>query len=310
VKNNDLYLSIKNILPTKKFLFRAIPIIIILGIVIFFDLRKEAGVIKTTLTDAKQRKELKSKIVSDITFSDSDGDSIPDWEEYLWGTNPEKQDSDNDGVSDSEEVLEQKKSKGLNSNENMSEENSTDQFSKEFFATIVSLKQSGTLTTEALANLSNSLIENVSEEGVPDAYNIDDIKIGVTIPSIYYKNLGEVLYSSRTFEFGSELQELSILVDTANEASASRLSVIGSEYKSLSEKVMDIVAPSEVYATHLLLANSLYKTGDALQKAAVLSSDPISGITGISLYFKYSEEFTSALSSLEDYFTQKGIIVP
>lgn len=303
-------MNFREILPTKRFLFKAIPILLILGVVIFLDLRKDSSLIKTTLTEVKQKKELKSKVVSDITFSDADGDGISDWEEYLWGTNPEKTDSDGDGISDYEEILEQKKSKGLNKEDPSGENNSTDQFSKEFFATIVSLKQSGSLTTEALANLSNSLIENVSKEEIPDAYNMDDIKVGVTIPSIYYKNLGEVLYSSRTFEFGSELQELSVLVDTANEASASRLSVIGAEYKALSEKVMEIVVPTDIYETHLSLSNSLYKTGDALQQAAVLSSDPISGVAGISFYFKYSEEFTESLSSLEDYFTQKGIIVP
>ena len=257
----------------------------------------------------KERRELKSKVVSDITFSDKDGDGIPDWEEYLWGTDPEKIDTDGNGVSDSEEITAKKNSRNQGQESSL-EENSTSQFSKEFFATVVSLKQSGNLTTEALANLSNSLIENISQEEIQNAYSIEDIKMGVTIASIYYKNLGEVLYSSRTFEFGSELQELSILVDTESEASASRLSVIGGEYKALSEKVMEIVVPSDIYSTHLLLANSLYKTGDSLQRAAVLSTDPVSGVSGISFYFKYSEEFTNALSSLEDYFTQKGIIVP
>lgn len=301
--------NFKNILPSKKFLFKAIPVLLILGVVIFFDLRKDASLIKTTLNDAKERRELKSKVVSDITFSDKDGDGIPDWEEYLWGTDPEKIDTDGNGVSDSEEITAKKNSRNQGQESSL-EENSTSQFSKEFFATVVSLKQSGNLTTEALANLSNSLIENISQEEIQNAYSIEDIKMGVTIASIYYKNLGEVLYSSRTFEFGSELQELSILVDTESEASASRLSVIGGEYKALSEKVMEIVVPSDIYSTHLLLANSLYKTGDSLQRAAVLSTDPVSGVSGISFYFKYSEEFTNALSSLEDYFTQKGIIVP
>lgn len=302
--------TIRDILPTKKFLFRAIPILLVLGIAIFFDIRKDNSLIKETLHDVQQKRELKSKVVSDITFFDSDGDGISDWEEYLWGTNPEKTDSDEDGISDYEEIMNQKESRGLSQDNPALGENSTDQFSKEFFATIVSLKQSGNLTTEALANLSNSLVEEASKEDIPGVYTVNDIKKGVTVASLYYENLGEVLYSSRTFEFGSELQELSILVDTANEASASRLSTIGAEYKALSEKVMEIVVPSEIYPTHLLIANSLYKTGESLQKAAVLSSDPISGVTGISFYFKYSEEFTSALSSLEDYFKQKGIIVP
>ena len=36
---------------------------------------------------------------------DTDGDDIPDWDEELFGTNPQEADSDWDGLTDFEEIF-------------------------------------------------------------------------------------------------------------------------------------------------------------------------------------------------------------
>ena len=38
------------------------------------------------------------------TEPDRDGDGLPDWEEGVWGTNPNNPDTDGDGTYDGEEV--------------------------------------------------------------------------------------------------------------------------------------------------------------------------------------------------------------
>lgn len=301
-------MEIRNILPSKKILWKATVVVLILGTVLFFDLRKDSSLIKTTIEGAKERKELKSKVISEITYTDSDGDGVSDWEEYLWGTNPESFDSDGDGVSDGEEINSKKEGQGLSSlTEN---QNSTALFSQEFFATIIALKESGNLSPEALQNLSSSLVSDVGGNEIENVYGIADIKKGVSVASIYYRDLVEELYSSRTVDFGSELIQISLATENLDTVAASRVGTIGGEYKSLSEKIMEITPPSEMYEVHLALANSLYKTGISLEETALIVSDPVNGVVGLSHYAKYSGEFNIVLDLLEDYFTQKGIIVP
>lgn len=301
-------MEIRTILPSKKILWKATIVVLILGTVLFFDLRKDSSLIKTTIEGAKERKDLKSKVVSEITYTDSDGDGISDWEEYLWGTDPENFDSDGDGVSDGEEIKSKKEGQGLSSSAEA--QNSTALFSQEFFATIIALKESGNLSPEALQNLSNSLVSDVGGNEIENVYGIADIKKGVSVASIYYRDLVEELYSSRTVDFGSELIQISLATENLDPVAASKIGTIGGEYKSLSEKVMEITPPSEMYEIHLALANSLYKTGISLEETALIVSDPVNGVVGLSHYAKYSEEFNIVLDLLEDYFTQKGIIVP
>lgn len=298
-------MSLQKILPSKKFVWKAVIIVVILSVVVLLDLRKDTGIIKTAITETKQKKELKSKVVSEITYTDSDGDTVADWEEYLWGTDPNKIDSDGDGTTDGEEIKSEKTSRGLSGEET---ENSTALFSQEFFATIVALKESGNLSPEALQNLSTTLMEDVGGKEIENAYGVSDIRKGVSIASIYYDELAEVLYSSRTVDFGSELIQISLAAQNSDPLAASRVGTIGSEYKTLSEKVMEITPPTDAYEIHLALANTLYKTGISLEETAVIISDPINGMIGLSHYTKYSEEFNFTLGLLEDYFIQKGII--
>ncbi len=79
--------------------FKAPPIIIIIVIIAVVG-----GLI--LLLNSKREKELKSP-TSELfpeNFKDSDNDGLPDWQEELYGTDPNNPDTDGDGYSDSQEV--------------------------------------------------------------------------------------------------------------------------------------------------------------------------------------------------------------
>jgi len=79
--------------------FKAPPIIIIIVIIAVVG-----GLV--LLLNSKKEKELKSP-TSELfpeNFKDSDNDGLPDWQEELYGTDPNNPDTDGDGYSDSQEV--------------------------------------------------------------------------------------------------------------------------------------------------------------------------------------------------------------
>ncbi len=66
-------------------------------VVIFFIKNKSAS---QTIDQKIASGELayKNQILGDLINRDSDGDQVPDWEESLWGTDPNKKDTDGNGV--------------------------------------------------------------------------------------------------------------------------------------------------------------------------------------------------------------------
>jgi hypothetical protein len=87
-------------LPSKKFTFTLISIIVALGIIYFFSWLGNNKTETTSLTKAETQTK-----VQEFMALDTDGDGMKDWEEALWKTDPKKTDTDGDGTSDNEEII-------------------------------------------------------------------------------------------------------------------------------------------------------------------------------------------------------------
>lgn len=122
------------------------------------------------------------EIISDLVNKDTDGDGVLDWEEGLWGTDPHKRDTDNNGVSDSAEIAKIKAETGGDEslklspkeNESLTE---TDKFSRELFSTIATLNQSGAMDQATVDKLSSSITEQIKSSTPRKIFTISDIKI-------------------------------------------------------------------------------------------------------------------------------------
>ena len=90
-------MGLSDYLPSKKFQKRAG---IILGVFVI-------GIVGVTVIDFVQDEIINKEEDDSLAFSnvDTDGDGLRDWEEDVWGTDPENPDTDGDGLMDGEEVL-------------------------------------------------------------------------------------------------------------------------------------------------------------------------------------------------------------
>ncbi len=282
----------KKYLPSPLFFYSIIIIILIIGLFFFgktiFNfiknkIKEKAGPAKVTVTEVLQK--------------DSNDNGFPDWEERLWGLNPDK-----NGEQNAEFIKSKKKEIALSKGEDVSEkENSTSFASKEILATILSLQQSGGINEENIQTLSSGIASGVEIKEIKDPYIQSQMKL---VPENqqnrdkYYKNFETLYKKYEAKDIGKEMVIISqgIANNDVNALYASRS--IGQAYQDFSQELMKIEVPVNLYSDHLKISNSIYKTGQAVLNLSYSLADPLNGMSDIATYKKYSDEMVSNVENL------------
>src|SRR3990172_5996419 len=171
-------------LPSKKFIVITLIIIGAVGIPLaainyFFSKKNNKGLV-ANMASIMAGKDIDQNItLNNLVQKDSDGDGLFDWEEALWGTNPNNKYT-NEGITDSEFIAQKKKELAASEDgqtETQGEENlnETEKFSREFLATVTALKQTGNLNEGAISNIANVVGEKVGNSNLPNNYRVTDL---------------------------------------------------------------------------------------------------------------------------------------
>ena len=200
--------SFKKYLPSRKFI--AIVTLIVVFIALFFT-------IKGVISLFHSRKVFKSNglvpvTVGEVIQKDSNYNGIADWEEYLWGLDPTKNGPENkEYISSKKAVLAQSgsistptdDSKAISENEALS---------REFFATIVSLQQTGSLDENSLKSISDSIGQKIIATPIADVYIKANLKIvadSTKANNAYYDAYNALVNKYANEDMGSELTLIS-----------------------------------------------------------------------------------------------------
>jgi hypothetical protein len=297
----------KNFLPSKKFILITLSVTaIIAGVLLFFHYNKSGIKIDNLQTR-------KSVAIRDLIDKDVDGDGIPDWEESLFGTSPYSKDTNNDGISDKEEINAKKKKLGNDGNTEDGSLNDTEKFAQEFFATIISLKESGNLNAETLSQLSTKLGESVgAQKDLDDIYSIEEInKAGPTSKKnlIEYNTQFQKLISKyKGKNMGREVEIVANAMQTGETSGLLDLSTIGKQYEDFAKEFIKIPVPFDIMNLHFRIANDFAKTGIATKTMAEIIDNPLAGLVGVSQYKKYSRNIDNELEELGDYLRKNDIL--
>jgi len=304
-----LYNKMNKYLPSKKFI-KFFGIAIVAGLVVFL-LSKLLG--DKTFYERKVDPEdlLIGEEVPDFYTKDADGDGIYDWEEILWGTNPNEQDSDGDGVSDKKEI--EKKKEEVQKQNNISvtdleneDLNQTEVFARQFFSTVVLTSQSGELTQDSIQSFSDSLSDVVSNNSIKDQFSLIDLKLSNVTKDAYKKSLEPIFAPLRN----RKVSEVDILysISKGSDIDPELLNQNIKIYSDLANSLVNVSAPHSAAGIHLALINSSAKVSIALISLKEIEDNPLSAMTGLSQYVRYSGELEKALEDLQRYFTVNAII--
>jgi hypothetical protein len=308
----------KKYLPSKKFTIIASIIIGVVGIslagVNYYFSKKNSRGLMANVISVVTGQDLSANIsLNNLVQKDSDGDGIFDWEESLWGTDPYNK-STNEGVEDKDFVEKKKKElaannedeSGISNEENLNE---TEKFSREFFATVTALKQSGNLNEGSVSNIANVVGEKMSNSNLSNKYRITDLKKTYDVTAQnqedFYNTVGDIYEKYRNQGLGTELDNM----DTSTgESDALELARISQVYQDFSKEVADLPVPSNLTQNALDIINGAYNTGLAIKNLSQMTDNPLVGLIGLTQYQKWSEQFINSSEDLETYLVDNSII--
>ena len=257
--------------------------------------------------------------INDLLQKDSDGDGVADWQEALWGTDPNKKQTF-DGISDSEYISKKKADLKIADNGGTGDNGSfteTDKFAQEFFASLTAMKQNGQVDANTIKNVSTALGQKMVDPTLTDKYTNQDAKIGesegVDAQKNYYLSIKKLFTDYKKKGIGDEVQITSILADSSSTVDKSqyvdKLSQIADAYQAYATKLIATEVPESLVPYHIDIANSANNTGVAVENMAKMINDPIVGLSGLSQYQKYSDDLVAAVGKLEAILYNNGIII-
>ena len=299
-------------LPSKKFTIIT-SIIVVLAVIIFIIFFMSSSGENFIKRNEKNTTTLKveNQTISDLIQKDSDGDSIPDWEETLWGTDPNKKMTFND-MPDATYVENKKKELKIEQSVNETKLTETDKFAREFFSSYSALKSSGQVDNNTINSFSNSLGQNIVNPNLIDRYTNANVKINGSDDSVskqkYYQDVKSLFKNYQALGIGDELSIVSSSVVSGSSNGAingtgqsNKLPIIANAYQDFAKKVMETSVPQSLVDYHLRIANSANNTGISVLNMAKVINDPIVGLSGLSQYQKYSDDLVKAVTDLETF---------
>lgn len=291
--------NFKKYLPSKKFV--AIILIIIVFIVLFFAIKGVISLFKNKKS-IKTNGEITTMVIGDIGQKDSNFNGIADWEEYLWGLDPYKNGPENKefisskkrALTQSGDILPIDDSKTITDNELLSQQ---------FFATIISLQQTGDLNEESMNSVSEALGKNIEATPIPDIYtsNMLTIKNDSTLANTTYRDaLGKLITKYVDADIGSELTFIVQGLGNKDPQALYAAVTVAEAYQSFGKEFIKIPVPKSLSAIHLSAANNYEKTGQSIKDLAQILSDPIIGMRAIISYKQYNDALASDLEKISE----------
>lgn len=258
--------------------------------------------------------------------NDTDTDGLYDWEETLWGTDPENSDTDGDGDNDGKEVDANRNpavagpedtltidatTGAIVPSGNENDFNETDKVGQAFFVKYLELRQSGMLQNgEAQGELFEAISESIIKQSLYKNLDVRDILIGGADGSSTAKAYGNVIASVIAGHPGSTESEAVILLRALQEDTPTeleKLDPIIETYHGLYTELKTIVVPRDAGRVHLDLLNATGQLEQTIRDMRKAFTDPVVMFGATARYPSELEMLETALVQLRTYLLQNNV---
>lgn len=287
----------KKYLPSKLFITRVLFVLVL--IILFFAVRSIISFFKNR--DAKKNTPVQMT-VGTLIQKDSNENGIPDWEEYLWGLDPYKNGQGN------KDLINAKKNTLLKNGEiqpmdDSKELSDNEMLSRQFFATIMSLQQTGELNEESVNSVSGSIGENVKIIEINDIYQSNMLSIKADSPEAketYREDLAKLVTKYTDADIGNELTFIVQGLSNKDPQALYVADTVATSYQSFGKDLMKMSVPKALVSIHLSIANNYEKNGQSIKALTKVISDPIIGMSAILTYKKYNDALGVDLEKISE----------
>lgn len=262
-------------LPSKN--FQKAIFAVILALVILFLVSKIPDIIKKQEAEKEPFAVLE---VGELVEQDADADGLKDWEEGLWGMDPENSDTNGDGVSDGVEVSNIKNSID-NTNASSSGEletlTQTEAFSQQLFSLISALQENGELTDQSEASIIAEISAFIQNKPAGTVYYMKDIKTvaDTSANAIAYIQSVDSAFTKYPIKVDDFILFDTVVTTPNTNTVNADLKAVSDKYKSLANTLLltpVVIGESEV---HLALINSIISTSEMFGDISRYAIDPI-----------------------------------
>ncbi len=292
-------------MPSEKFIkiFASIAGVIILFLIVtsHFGNSSDFNNDKSALTE--------NSTVGDLVTLDSNDNGIPDWEESLWGLDPKA-----DGALNKSIITQKKVQNGLvdtGAGQNDAKLTQTDIFARQFLSTILALKQSGGLTTDAVTKLTDSMTKGLDQKRDTNTYYTAD---GITtVPDsdgakkAFGLNLLKLIQGYSSQGMGSELPLISNALNGQSEQMPD-LEPEASAYENFAKDLSTSNTPISMAQYIAQMANSSVKMANGLRAGQNIYTDAVGGMVGIDDYMQAKDQFDKATTNLAQFLSPSGTL--
>lgn len=266
---------------------------------------------------------------------DSDSDGLKDWEEKLWGTDPNNPDTDGDGTIDSEEIAANRNPLKAGPNDfltNTSAFASTNskktaplsntpsqEFSRDFFANVIALKNQGWTDEEIQTHLSFFLAPPVTivNSASKDRYGIADISVSPNsseeVIKDYANQIGAILVSSFKDLTWNELLILTQLLNAAdNENTKEKFALFETyqnAYANAAQKILETPVPASYRDTHLEIINAFETLSKTNAQFRALPNDFFAAPLAITAHHQTTLRLNRALATMATQLQRERISI-
>jgi hypothetical protein len=244
--------------------------------------------------------------VGGVVTLDTDSDGITDWEERLWGTNPRDADSDDDGIPDGTEVVQERDRLALENGlgDNTRPLSETDKFARELFATYNALSEKGTVNEKAATEIAAATVNKMSSQ-LPKTQLVytSDLRIVPTTEQsmgVYKERLAKLIMARS--DFGADFG-LIVSGVTSNNGDLLRSARRYTEYYTeLKIGLLKTSVPESQVQNHVRLINNISNIAAALPQIDTVVEDIV---LGVPLYTLYTESYEDMLLVFDAVVKQK-----
>ena len=276
---------LKSLLPSKKFTI-AVAILIVIIVVIVILTRNEAP---------QESNDYSNITIGNIIDKDSDKDGVPDWQEKLYGLRLDLPDSDNDGISDRDEIMEYQAIAG----EDRDPLNNTETLSHDMYVIIAALSQGGELNPTIQASLSDLLSAYIASDNELTPFTEDDLDLmhdSLAATGLYATEYAEIMLTLQ------DTPDPTVLIEEAvrenNPDILLPLGELATTYENAVINLKKIPTSYEIAPYHLLIMNALNNIAYDISQIAQYFEDPLLTFSGLVLYNEHIEDYIMATEAL------------
>lgn len=263
---------------------------------------------------------------------DTDTDSLPDWQETLYGTDPARQDTDGDGVSDAEAVRQGLvKPSALASQlpedptgEDFVEQlpgtdpapgSITERFSRSFFDQYVAASNGLPMDDVTRQQLTKKLFDQISQtvsQELESKYSSISVRTGATVSVVDYAAAVEsVIISNDVQEGGNDpLVLMQRLIEEGDESARAKLEVLAASYRSIAIGLSEVRVPAQLAEDHARLVRSFDSLYRATRMVSKYEQDPLGTLGALRLYQPSAEGVVVSFRSISSVILAQGEPAP